>query len=64
MLCIPTAEENEDQYLKANVKPPTAVRSNKNCTMSFKISSTYRRGFKILTDIKVKISNPDGDLKK
>ena len=40
MLCIPTADENEDQYLKANVTPPTAVRINESCTISFMISNT------------------------
>ena len=51
-----TVEENEDQFLRTNGKPPTATKSNKNCTMSFTISMRQKKGYTTFSGIMNKIS--------
>ena len=55
-----TIEENEDQYSRNLDKPPTATTSKPNCTRSFTISMTFRKGETIFTGIMNKISQKDG----
>ena len=54
-----TVEENEDQYSRNLDKPPTATTSKPNCTRSFTISMTFRKGETIFTGIMNKISKKD-----
>ena len=57
---VDTIEENEDQYSRNLDKPPTATTNKPNCTRSFTISITYRKGEMIFTGIMNKISKKDG----
>ena len=55
-----TVEENEDQFLRANGKPPTATKSNTSCTTSFTISMKYKKGYTMLNGTMNSVSQKVG----